>query len=245
VRNSVVLIDDEPWALKDMGITFPWAKYGFKVAGCFQSGKEALSAVLRLNPGIVCTDIRLIDMNGIELLTKARKEGVESIFIVVSAYGEFELARQAMHYGAIEYCLKPLSDEVCENTLLRIRKIMGDSPSGNSISAELSEIIDYIRVNLGRKLKLEEVSGKFHISPNTLYRMFRSGMDMTFTQYVESERLNIACRLLSSTALPISEIAGTSGFSDPFYFSNLFKRRMKQTPTQYRKTAQGIKEYEP
>ncbi len=150
-----------------------------------------------------------------------------------------------MHYGALEYCLKPLSDEVCENTLLRIRKIMGDSPSGNSISAELSEIIDYIRVNLGRKLKLEEVSGKFHISPNTLCRMFRSGMDMTFTQYVESERLSIACRLLSSTALPISEIAGTSGFSDPFYFSNLFKRRMKQTPTQYRKTAQGIKEYEP
>ena len=235
MAHSVILIDDEPWALKDMEMTFPWEENGFYIAGRYQSGREALAALLRTSPSVVCTDLRLMDISGIEILSKARAAGIGSIFIVISGYSEFELARQAMHYGAIEYCLKPLNSEYCESAVLRVRELLGDPVSAPQITGKLAEITDYITTNLDKKLTLKSVSERFFISPNTLCRMFRLSMNMTFVQYVESKRLGSACRLLANTLMPVSEIAEIVGFSDSFYFSNLFKRRLKETPTQYRR----------
>lgn len=104
----VILVDDEPWALKDLEITFPWAKYDFTVSGSYLRSDEALQAILLMRPDVIVADLLMPVHNGIDLLRKARECNVNSVFVLVSGVSDFEAARNAIHYGIVEYCLKPL-----------------------------------------------------------------------------------------------------------------------------------------
>lgn len=234
----VLLVDDEPWALKDMEMSFPWEKYGFEVAGSCTKSEEACRMMFNLCPDVVVTDIRMPGMSGVELLRRAREEGLDSIFVLVSGVSDFEAARLGMRYGAVEYCMKPLDDECCEEVVQRIAGMLGEKPEEH-ISASMQSIRSYIDAGLHKKLSMNDVARKFHISANTLGRLFRSELHTTFGQYVQNRRLEIARTLLSNRDLSVREISDRLGYSDPNYFCVCFKRQFDMTPMQYRNQEGG------
>lgn len=71
-------------------------------------GAEAFLLMQRKIPRLVITDIRMPDMDGIELMRKAKEEFSDTQFIVVSGYDDFSYAQKAIEYGARAYLLKPL-----------------------------------------------------------------------------------------------------------------------------------------
>lgn len=71
-----------------------------------------------------------------------------------------------------------------------------------------------------------------------LSHVFRQFAGMTIVEYVQLLRLQLAKHLLRSSGKPIQDIAREAGFADPFYFSRLFKKSERVTPTQYRDGAQ-------
>ena len=80
-----------------------------------ENGVEGLELIRQEKPDIVITDIRMPDMDGLEMLDKAKQEGIKLKAIVLSAYSEFEYARTAIKLGVTEYLLKPISiDELFE-----------------------------------------------------------------------------------------------------------------------------------
>ena len=232
----VILIDDEPWALKDFEMTFPWAKYGFHIAGSYTDAQKACQSVLSMRPELVVTDLRMPGMSGTELLEKARKEGLTTEFILVSGITDFNAARMGIRYGVAEYCLKPLESAECEELLQRIAAKLEkqSNPNAKSISAEAQRIVDYIDGNIHRKLTLNDLEQTFHMSTNSLARLFRANLDTTFGQYVEKRRMEIAKRLLCETNLSIGEIAEKVGYSDQNYFTVCFRKNTDKTPMQYR-----------
>lgn len=105
---KAVFVDDEIWALKGLSKMFDWESLGFRVVGEFTKSTEALKVILENKPDVVFVDIRMPVISGIELMKKAREHGLKTEFIIVSGFSEFEYAREAIKYGAFDYCLKPV-----------------------------------------------------------------------------------------------------------------------------------------
>jgi two-component system, LuxR family, response regulator FixJ len=70
-----------------------------------------LKAVDTLADGCVVTDIRMPEMNGLELMRRVREMGVRLPFIVITGHGDIALAVEAMKAGAVHFLEKPFSDE--------------------------------------------------------------------------------------------------------------------------------------
>jgi AraC family transcriptional regulator len=96
-------------------------------------------------------------------------------------------------------------------------------------------IIDYIEVNLDRKVGLVELASLLNMSRYHFTRLFKESMGICPSQYSIERRLKKATCLLKNTKLSIGEITQKVGFSSQSHFSSLFSKKMQATPAQYRK----------
>jgi two-component system response regulator AtoC len=140
-------------------------RHGYEVETA-SSGEEALGMVDSFGPDVVLTDVRMPKMGGLDLLSTLKAKGNEATVIVMSAYGNMDLALDAMKAGAYDYVQKPFKpDEVVlalrkaeerellrrENRALRdeIRKehrfedILAKSARMQEIFRTISKIADY------------------------------------------------------------------------------------------------------
>lgn len=133
---KVVLADDETIALEGLRTLTDWEELGFEVCGACENGEEALAAIIRSSPDLVITDIRMPEIDGLELIRRVRSLDMEQpIFIVLSGYGEFEYARTAIRYGVRHYLLKPVVDaewdkvltDITDELELRLKQTMQQS----------------------------------------------------------------------------------------------------------------------
>jgi len=121
---SVLLVDDEPWAIEGLRMFVDWEGLGFRVSGSCENGAEALAAARESMPDVVVTDIRMPEMDGLELIGQLlgeRGEGESPEIVVLSAYGEFAFAKRAMQLGVHHYLMKPVVGEEAAEALRRIR----------------------------------------------------------------------------------------------------------------------------
>ncbi|MCI8489273.1 MAG: response regulator [Lachnospiraceae bacterium] len=105
----VVIVEDEIRIREGIQGLLEMMGNGFEFAGSADNGKAGLELLKKVQPDIVITDIRMPDMSGLEMLREMRVQKISASAIVVSAYSEFEYARQAMRLGVTEYLLKPVS----------------------------------------------------------------------------------------------------------------------------------------
>ncbi len=120
---SVLLVDDEPHAIEGLRMFVDWETLGFRVCGVCENGTEAMSAAHRLMPDVIVTDIRMPEMDGLELIGRLHGErGASSEFIVLSAYGEFAFAKRAMQLGVRHYMMKPVIEEEAAKVLTQVRE---------------------------------------------------------------------------------------------------------------------------
>lgn len=114
------LVEDEPWALREIEHIVDWQALGFSEVHAFQDPVAALEAVRTEKPDVVLTDIRMPDMSGHELIEKSRELGSNAIFVIVSAYADFDYARRALEEGVFSYLLKPLDEKEVETLAARL-----------------------------------------------------------------------------------------------------------------------------
>jgi len=100
---------------------------------------------------------------------------------------------------------------------------------------ELKELIqDQIDTNLS--LSLTELAESLDVNPTYVSRVFARYFDeRSFGEYIRKLRIEKALQLLESTTYSLSEIAYLTGFSDQSHFTRIFKKRMGQNPSDYRK----------
>lgn len=95
-------------------------------------------------------------------------------------------------------------------------------------------IYRYLEKNYLKQINVTQLSEEFHINACYLSQLFKKEMGCTFTDYLANKRIEYSCKLLLETDLKINEIAELSGFSDYFYFSRVFRKIKKCSPTEYR-----------
>ncbi len=113
---KVVLIDDEEdirevtkISLEDKGYTVNTAK----------DGEAGIQLCKEMSPQIVITDIRMPKMNGIQVLDTIKKDDPDIEVIVITAFGEMDLAIQALQLDASDFITKPINDEALHLALKR------------------------------------------------------------------------------------------------------------------------------
>lgn len=118
----MLIVDDEMLILRGLQETYDWESLGFEVVGTALDGDEVLPLVEELCPDIILTDIRMKRMGGLELMEQMKALHPDIAFVVLSAYKDFEYARQAIRNGALSYLVKPINDEELEKNMSEVYK---------------------------------------------------------------------------------------------------------------------------
>ena len=97
-----------------------------------------------------------------------------------------------------------------------------------------SQILEYLKKNLGGELSLTELSRKFNYSNTILCTKFKEQSGESIMQCYNRLKIEEACRLLANSDERIIDIAEKVGYTDLKFFGELFRRRMGMTPREYR-----------
>ena len=129
---KVLIVEDEIRIREGLGKLLSRSGGRYDVVMEAGNGVEGLQAILQLKPDIVITDIRMPDMDGLEMLEQMVQAGIHTKAIVLSAFSEFEYARSAMKLGVTEYLLKPIAYnelmQSLENVTFQIEKERLEKP---------------------------------------------------------------------------------------------------------------------
>ena len=106
---KVFLVEDEVVMRKGIKNNIPWEKEGFVFVGEASDGELAYPLIKKTKPDILITDIKMPFMDGLELSSIVKKEMPNTKIIILSGYGEFDYAKQAISIGVTDYLLKPIS----------------------------------------------------------------------------------------------------------------------------------------
>lgn len=106
---TVLLVDDEVSVTDTLKTSIPWASLGIEDVYTASDGLQALEFIQNQLIDLLITDIRMPNLDGLALLEMVRKQSPETHCILLTAYGEFEYARQAFRLGVENYLLKPLN----------------------------------------------------------------------------------------------------------------------------------------
>lgn len=108
MRCRVLLVEDEYEIRKGIRYLIDWEQYGFEVIGEAADGKQALEIIEQKEPHIVLSDIRMPNMDGVQL-TKVLQLRYPSVkVIILSGYSDYDYVRTCFQYGAVDYILKPM-----------------------------------------------------------------------------------------------------------------------------------------
>jgi len=93
---------------------------------------------------------------------------------------------------------------------------------------------EYINENYRKDLSLDELSRELDISPYYFSKLFKEETGSNFVEYLTGLRMDQAKVMLKDESLSMKEICAVIGYSDPNYFSRIFKKNVGLTPTEYR-----------
>lgn len=139
--NSIILVDDEKMVLGNLVESIDWKSEGFNFLSSFSSALQALEFMKNNKVDVVITDIKMPGMDGIEFAKTIQKDFPDTLVIVLSAYRDFEYARQCMTYGVIDYILKPITFSKMKTALSNAKNKLNHNIMGNdSIIAKKRKI---------------------------------------------------------------------------------------------------------
>lgn len=248
---SVLIVDDEKLVRTGLVMGIDWASLGCAVVAESSNGLEGFDAAMKYKPDLIICDIRMPQMDGIEMVSKLREEGNNAYTVFLTAYSDFAYAQKAIKLGASDYILKPFKDGELENTVLKIRdkidkeyisktRLQNDSILNDdilkkeSVSKYVSDALYYIEKNYGNtNISVKLISESLGLSESHLSHMFKKETDYTINSYITRYRIRAAIDMLRSGKYKVYEVAKEVGYKDITYFSSTFKKITGASPSDY------------
>lgn len=121
---KLLIAEDEVTIREGIVNMIDWKSHQIEVVGEAGNGSEALALMENEQPDLLLTDIRMPQMDGLELIEAARRKGYSFRSIILSGYNEFSYAKQAISLGVVDYVLKPCRPEEILKTVLRAKELI-------------------------------------------------------------------------------------------------------------------------
>ncbi|MGF1749156.1 MULTISPECIES: arabinose operon transcriptional regulator AraC [Vibrio] len=157
-----------------------------------------------------------------------RQLGMETIKALESLFIDIEYTSKS----EVPY-RNDLAINLLEQLLIRCKTLQPDVMS-KRLDPRVIEAMNYMTQHLNEEFTVEDVSAHICLSPSRLGHLFRSEMNMPITQWRDDQRVSRAKHLLLTTNYSINHIGRIIGYSDPLYFSRVFKRKAGVSPKHFR-----------
>lgn len=244
MKYTVLVVDDESLIAKNIKRSIEKENPNFEVIGVCSTGLEALDFIKNNPPQVIFTDIRMPEMDGLELVKNISSAYPFITCVIVSGYSDFEYAKAAMESNVQHYILKPVNREELGNCLAKIETAIKAKHPGLEDAAkkdhgpsaeEIVELIKtYIHENYKSAIDFGEMAKNMGFSQAYLTKIFSKYVGKNPSTYLKEYRINIAKQLMSDRANSLSAISEQTGFADQFHLSKSFKSVTGLSPSEYR-----------
>lgn len=106
---KLVIVDDEPTVRFGLSTYFDWNTYGIEVVGEADDGDVALEVIERVKPDLVLTDVRMPNMDGIQMSNRLSERFPHIKIVFVSGHDDAEYLKSALQVKAVDYMFKPVN----------------------------------------------------------------------------------------------------------------------------------------
>lgn len=161
---KLIIIDDEYSSATQFGSAVNWESYGFCLDKIFSDSEEAIKYLKKNHTDLVFTDIRMPKYSGMDIAKVCSAMKNPPFVVFISAYSEFEYARQAIKYKIFDYLTKPFSFSDIEKILVKVYNTLQENEMGNEMFANNLELFEqqfvFSELILGNVHSTHELSEK-------------------------------------------------------------------------------------
>ncbi len=206
------------------------------------------------DPACVAFDYDYPDRRRLAFFAHSKRQHESVPMIVLTLQHSESLAVWVYRNGALDFLVKPVSHdemEACTERLLEINELRAarssesashfsapipdDVPRTPSASKErLAPAVFYVQQHFSEHIYCDAMARLCNMSPSYFSHLFKQDYGLTFQEFLLRYRVCRACKQLQSTSsAKIADVAYSVGFSDPSYFTRVFKRYIGVVPTDY------------
>lgn len=245
MKYTVLVADDEYLIANNIAKKIESSNSSFQVVKICSAGSDAMEYIDQFQPNVVFTDIRMPEVDGLELARFLNEKYPSIVCVIVSGYNDFKYAKTAIVYHVNDYLMKPINLEELANCLNRIEnhlnalqvnlsELAQDGRLGKRPEEIVSFVKEYIRQNFKQQINFAALAESYGFSSAYLSKIFQKHTGMSPSGYLKDLRMSAAKSMLMNPDIPISTISTQVGFQDQFHFSKTFKTCTGLSPTEYR-----------
>lgn len=245
----VMLIDDEEYTRLLLKDSIDWASLGCVVAGEAGSGIEAINKIDEYRPHIAFVDICMPFMDGIEFSKLAASRYPNLKIIVLTAFDEFEYARQCIGLTVCGYILKPIVRmeiyEVLKKVIQSIHEPVREAEDYREIEpSAISRVVKFVEEHYtDSSLNLTSIAQTFGFNPSYLSRRFKAEFGSSFIEHLTECRMRKAIAMARDNEKMFATAAAV-GIPDPNYFGRCFKKYTGSTYSEYVRKLPGVTQHD-
>ena len=238
----IVIVEDEKRAARGLRSLLERISADYTIVGEAPDGISAFELIKKEQPDLVFTDIRMQFMDGLALIKAVREYGLDTRFVIISAYEEFDYARAALKLNVTDYLVKPVTEEEVRQVMEHLKaqekeqdqeKRLRDAyPLAHPV---ILKALDAIEKDYSSRISQKELAEKLGVTAEYFSYLFAKDVQETFSRFLRRYRISKACEQLDAGEASAETIAYRVGFSDMKYFYKCFKDETGQNLSEYRR----------
>ena len=218
-------------------------------------GVEQLERLMgEIRPAGAFFDFDYPDRRRLQAFERFKRNHPSVPVVLVTLQHSESLAVWAFRHGAMDYMVKPIPDQELANCISRLSAIersrknvqerrhiefakppiptvVPNTPS--SKQERLAPAIYFVQQNYSQRISSDAMARICDMSASHFSRAFKKAYDLTFQEFLLRYRVFQACKFLNASGANISDVAYCVGFSDPSYFTRVFKRYVGVAPSEF------------
>ena len=251
---QILIVEDNPDLRQFLHQSLA-SKYRIKEA---ENGKEALELIGQQAPDLVISDIMMPEMRGDEMC-QTLKSNIETShipIILLTALGDRESILHGLEIKADNYVVKPFDMDILKANIAsvlankeflrqrfaqlnyRTEDLPPEVKEAPGLSLDQDFLIkatELVKKNLGKEFNVDDLCMEIGMSRSSLYNKIKALTDRSPSDFVRQIRMTEAAALLKSKKYTVAEVSDMMGYSDPKYFTDIFKKHYGMTPSAYMK----------
>ena len=252
---KVLVADDERWIRKGIVRMIDRERNPIGEIWEAENVTQALEIFRREMPEIILSDVMFPQENGCDLGERIFEMNPNAKIVMISVYDDFDNARRALRFRAVDYLLKPVSREQlnlildqCVQQIETERQQAEGEKAGadvleerlavlaedNSSSRIVEKLMRDIREDCARHYTLSQLAEECHVTESYFSSLFKKVSGKSLMSYLAQVRVEKAQELIASTEYKLVQIAEAVGYDDYQYFTKVFKKISGVTPGEYK-----------
>lgn len=213
--------------------------------------KETLNHVLNYMPDLIISDVMMPGINGFELVKQVRNDLRFSHIPIILLTAKVTINDHVTGYetGADDYIYKPFDGEILKARIKNLIKqkenlrkhfigtdgIINPKIKANNLDVKFMEnILSLIKDHFSEsEFNVNDIIDKMGMSRSLFYKKYKALSDQSVNDLIKTIRLKKAAELIATGQFTINQVAFECGFTNPAYFSTVFKEYYKVSPSEY------------